>query len=159
MIIRRILFGSLSFRLHSYLSLMRWLRTRGWNRLASLLSRRLERRHGLFIPPEAKIAPTCRFPHPTGIVIGVGAVLGDRTTVFQNVTIGAARTGNGRADRYPTIGSDCVIFAGAVLVGNITIGEGCVIGANAVVTSSFPPGSTIVGSPAVAVTSRRKSRD
>jgi serine O-acetyltransferase len=157
--IKSLFFGSLAFRLQQYLRLMRWLHDQHCIRLATFISRHLERRHGLFIPPEARIAPTCRFPHPTGIVIGVGAKLGDRTTVFQNVTIGAARTGGGRTDRYPKIEADCVIFAGAVLVGDITIGEGSVVGANAVVTRSFPPGSTIVGAPAVSVISRKKSRD
>ena len=153
--LKDLLLGGMSSRLNYYLCAMRWARRRGFTRLANHVSRRLERKHGLFIPARANIAASCRFPHPTGIVLGVGVALGERTVVYQNVTIGAARRGNGAVERYPNVGNDCVIFAGAVLVGDIKIGDGCVIGANAVVTKSFPHNSIIVGAPAMAVNSKK----
>jgi serine O-acetyltransferase len=86
------------------------------------------------IASTAKIHGGVIFPHPQGIVIGAEAVIGARTWIFQNVTIGGSPGKNG----LPTIGNDCRIFTGAVIVGPIEIGEGVTIGANAVVTKSIP---------------------
>lgn len=82
---------------------------------------------------------------------GLGCVLwakkiGGGTTIYQNVTLGAGK-GNGE-DIWPTIGKNCKIYAGAVVIGNITIGDGAVIGANAVVTKDVPPNVVVAGVPA-----------
>lgn len=153
--LKQLFFGGMAQRFQFYLRAMAWAKRSGHRRLANLISRRLERRHGLFIAADAKIASTCRFPHPTGIVIGVGVSIGERVVVYQNVTMGAVRRESGRSKRYPRIGNDCIIFAGAVLVGDIELGDGCVVGANAVVTRSFPPKSTIVGVPGAPASSRK----
>lgn len=71
------------------------------------------------------------FPHPTGIVLGRGAVVGAGSRIFQNVTIGSSRKG-----QYPVIGANVTIYSGAVVAGNLTIGDNATIGANSVVTHS-----------------------
>lgn len=71
-------------------------------------------------------------PHPVGIVIGKGVTFGDNVIIMQNVTIGVARLGESKA---PRIGSNVLIGAGAVVVGDIYIPDNTVIRANAVVTS------------------------
>jgi serine O-acetyltransferase len=84
-----------------------------------------------------------RFPHPTGIVIGAGAMLGERVVIFQHVTIGS----HGKPDAaagYPVIGDDTTIYAGAVIVGGIKIGKACVIGSNAVVAADVPDGAVVI---------------
>jgi serine acetyltransferase len=83
-------------------------------------------------------------PHPFAMVVHARAVIGDRVTIFQGVTLGETGTGPGA----PTIGDDVVIGAGAVVLGPITIDDGAVIGANAVVTVDVPAGGLAVGNPA-----------
>nr|WP_286198736.1 hypothetical protein [Mesorhizobium sp. BR1-1-16] len=96
----------------------------------------------------AVIAPSVSFPHPTGIVIGDGVIIGERAKIYQNVTLGGARVGDQKANNYPTIGQDTVLFAGVVVVGKVTVGANCIVGANAVVLSDVPDGAVAVGSPA-----------
>jgi serine O-acetyltransferase len=96
----------------------------------------------------AQIDSTVIFPHPTGIVIGDGVIVRERVRIFQNVTLGGARIGDQRLNRYPEIGADTVLFAGAVVVGDVRIGRNCVIGANAVVLRDLPDNSVAVGVPA-----------
>jgi carbonic anhydrase/acetyltransferase-like protein (isoleucine patch superfamily) len=52
-----------------------------------------------------------------------------------------------------TIGDNCLIGMGAIVLNGATIGRNCLVGAGALVTEnkSFPEGSLIVGSPAKAV--------
>ncbi len=86
-----------------------------------------------------------KFRHPTGIVVSQHAKIGDGTLIWQNVTIGARSMDH---LEYPTIGRNVRIYAGAVIIGDITIGDNCIVGANSVVTSSFPANSIIAGIPA-----------
>jgi serine O-acetyltransferase len=79
-----------------------------------------------------------------GIVVHSRAVIGARTLIRQNVTIGTRHKGGD----VPEIGSDVVIGAGAVLVGGIKVGDGAVIGANSVVNRDVPSGAVVVGVPA-----------
>jgi serine O-acetyltransferase len=147
----RLLPAEAETRLRRDLARMQAFRDRGWPRLARLMARLIQRRYGVFIAPQARIAPGVRFPHPTGIVIGEGVVVQDRVTIYQNVTLGGARTGDWRAGNYPEIGAGSTIFAGAVVAGRLRVGQGCTIGANAVVLRDVPDGATAVGAPAHAV--------
>ena len=81
------------------------------------------------IAPGAVISGGVILPHPQGIVVGHGAVIGARTWIFQNVTIGGAP---GKAGS-PRVGADVRIFAGAVIAGPISVGNNVIIGANVVV--------------------------
>ncbi len=71
-------------------------------------------------------------PHPQGIVIGGQVVVGKRTWIFQNVTIGGGT--NTAQIGMPCIGSDVRVYAGAVVTGQITVGDNVRVGANAVVS-------------------------
>jgi serine O-acetyltransferase len=71
------------------------------------------------------------FPHPTGIVIGRGAIIGANTRIFQNVTVGSSRRGE-----YPIIGNDVILYSGSVVAGNLTVGDNAIVGANCVVSRS-----------------------
>lgn len=48
-----------------------------------------------------------------------------------------------------TIGDDCWIGGGAIILPGVTIGKRCIIGAGAVVTKDIPDDSLAVGNPAV----------
>ena len=108
-------------------------------------------RTGVDIHPGARIGESLCIDHGTGIVIGETAEIGDRVKIYQGVTIGAksfASDGEGRLirgeKRHPTIGNDCIIYAGATILGGDTvIGDGCIIGGNVWLTHSLPPRHTV----------------
>jgi serine O-acetyltransferase len=95
---------------------------------------------GADIPLNCQIGGGLLIPHPNGIVIHPGAVIGVNCLIFQQVTIGA-RSGAG----LPVIGGHVDIGAGAKILGNVRIGDHARIGANAVVTKSVAPQGTAVG--------------
>ncbi|MDR1026925.1 MAG: hypothetical protein LBL46_00730 [Rickettsiales bacterium] len=99
------------------------------------------------------------FPHPVGIVIGSRVEIGAGTWIWQNVTIGAKKHQLGlspdeEAKRYPTIGKNVMLYAGAVIVGPIHIGDGAAVGANSVVLGDVPAGATVAGNPAKIIRSQ-----
>jgi serine O-acetyltransferase len=73
-------------------------------------------------------------PHPYGVVVHASAVIGDRCTIYQGVTVGEDNVRPG----VPTIGDDVVIGAGAAVLGPVHVGDGARIGANAVVLRDVP---------------------
>ena len=72
-------------------------------------------------------------------------MVGKNTLIYQNVTLGRIGLDNQDA---PVIGDNCVIGAGACILGKIHIGDNVKIGANAVVTKDIPDNCTAVGVPA-----------
>lgn len=101
---------------------------------------------GIEIHPAAVIGDYFFIDHGLGVVIGETSVIGDRVTLYHDVTLGG--TSLVKAKRHPTIGNDVVIGAGAQVLGPITVGDGAHIGANAVVVKDVPAGATMVGIPA-----------
>lgn len=47
-----------------------------------------------------------------------------------------------------TIGNDCWIGGGVIILAGVTIGDGSTVGAGSVVTRSVPPRHVVVGNPA-----------
>ena len=97
---------------------------------------------GADIPLGTRIGGGIKFPHPNGVVIHPGAVIGINCCIFQQVTLGAQRQG------VPTIGAHVEIGAGAKILGAVRVGDHARIGANAVVLCDVPEGATAVGIPA-----------
>ena len=69
----------------------------------------------------------------------VGTVIGDNVTVGHSAIIHGC-----------TIGDDCLIGMGAIILNHAVIGKESIVGAGALVTTEkkFPPRSLIMGSPA-----------
>ena len=99
---------------------------------------------GCEVPVALKAGGGLILPHPTGVIIHHGTVLGPNCMVFQQVTLGTS----GSRPGYPTIGGHVDIGAGAKILGPVTIGDHAMIGANAVVTKDVPSGATAIGVPA-----------
>jgi serine O-acetyltransferase len=118
----------------------RWGLRRGGKagRLISALAwRRIVRGYGCYIDPAAVIGPGARLPHPVGIVVGEGTVIGAKAVIYQNVTFGRR---NAAAASYPQLDDGVTVYAGAVLLGSIRVGEGAVIGAQALIRDDVPAG-------------------
>lgn len=100
---------------------------------------------------QAKIGHGLLIPHAQNIVIGKGVILGSDVTVQQGVTIGANMNKERDGVKYPTVGNNVLIGAGAKVLGPVIVGSNSIIGANAVVVESIPDNSTAVGVPAKVV--------
>ena len=79
-------------------------------------------------------------------MIGETAEVGEGTVIYQGCTLGG--TGKETGKRHPTVGKNCVISAGAKVLGGITVGDCAKVGAGAVVLKDVPPHATVVGVPA-----------
>lgn len=97
------------------------------------------------LPFNNEIKGPVNFPHGTyGIFISGGAVIGENCTIYQQVTIGSNMLIDSKGLGSPIIGNNCLIGAGAKIIGNIKIGDNCRIGANAVVAKDLSDNSVIV---------------
>ena len=94
---------------------------------------------GTAINAGAQFEDVPNLPHGiTGIFVLHSAKIGKNCTILQNVTIGSSK---GKA---PQIGDNCIIGAGAVIIGGIKIGNNCNIGANCTVFKDVPDNTTVV---------------
>lgn len=147
-VITALLFGGVRPWVRLHIRALVKFRDRGQVRRSRFVEGRLQRKYGLFLSHQAIFPRSVELAHPTGVVVGAGVRLGARVKIYQHVTLGGARVGDWQVGNYPTVGDDTVIFAGAVIVGNVTIGRNCIIGANSVVTRDVPDNATAVGAPA-----------
>ena len=96
-------------------------------------------RHGGYIGPDTVIKGNLTLPHGLhGIFISRYAQIGENCRIYQNVTIGEVNK------KAPVIGDNCLIGAGAVIIGAVKIGNHVKIGAGAVVCKDIPDGCTVV---------------
>lgn len=112
-----------------------------------LLHKKIFRKFACDITPGCQLGKVI-FRHPTGIVIGGGAVLADGVIIHQNVTFGALRFDEKEKRGIPcnqVVGKNTIIGCGAKILGDVTIGKNCMIGANSVVTKNIPDNTTVVG--------------
>ena len=114
--------------------------------LARIVSQYSRRRTGIEIHPAARIAPGVFIDHGMGVVIGETAEVGAGSVIYQGVTLGG--TGKQTGKRHPTVGENCVISAGAKVLGDIHVGDYAKVGAGAVVLRDVPAHATVVGVPA-----------
>ncbi len=100
----------------------------------------------------------------TGVFLNYGVVIldvcevriGARTQIGPMAQLLAADHPRGHEARAKglengrpvTIGADCWIGAGALVLPGVTVGDGATVGAGAVVTRDVAPGATVAGNPA-----------
>ncbi len=119
--------------------------------LPRLVAEDAHQRTGIDINAGAQIGREFFIDHGTGVVIGETAIVGDRVTLYQGVTLGAKSfpvdKSTGRLvkglPRHPIVEDDVTIYASATVLGRITVGRGSIIGGNVWLTHSVPPNSRI----------------
>lgn len=111
--------------------------------LAKLFYHIIQILFGCSIPYSVMIEKDVDIAHYHGIVLHQKTIIKSGTMIYQNVTIGGR---NGKVGAV--IGNNCVIGAGACILGDIKVGNNVNIGANAVVLNDVPDNCTVVGVPA-----------
>lgn len=110
--------------------------------LLTFLMNRSAHRHGGYVGNGARFEDVPSLPHGLhGVYISRYASIGAGCRIYQNVTIGEV---NGKA---PRVGHNCLIGAGAILVGDIQVGDDVKIGGGAVVSMNIPNHCTVVAGP------------
>ncbi len=122
--------------------------TRGWHRLAQMLSNYNLMKTGAEFCVGVRIGSPFLIRHPSGIVVGGGVVIGDFCTILQGVTLGRADLTDKSASKDPKIGSYVVFGAYSAALGDITIVDNTIIGAHSVLLESALNKGTYVGTPA-----------
>lgn len=123
----------------------RWCETHHMRPVARLYEMWIYLVHNSFIPATCEIGEGTTFGYKgIGVVVHGRARIGKNCMISQNVTIG----GRGGNYEVPVIGDNCLIGAGAKVLGPITIGDNVTIGANAVMISDAPPNTVWAGVPA-----------
>ncbi|KAI4381154.1 hypothetical protein MLD38_007260 [Melastoma candidum] len=121
-----------------------------WNQGRKVLALSLQSRNsevfGVDIHPAAKIGEGILLDNGTGVVIGETAVIGNRVSLMQGVTLGG--TGKEIGDRHPKIGEGALISARVTILGNIKVGEGAMIAAGSLVLKDVPRHGMVAGIPA-----------
>lgn len=102
------------------------------------------------IANDVKLGCPLWLPHPYGIVIASGTQIGDNCSIFQRTTFAE----KGGVHKGPTIGNNCIIGTGSVIVGNIKIGNNAKIGPNSVVICDVKDNTIAFGNPLQIKTSK-----
>lgn len=110
---------------------------------------------GLQVGDNTYIGPSSIIGVGGPIRIGSGCQFGARVTLIaenhaRDITGQPSATDVVR--KGIAIGNNCWLGHGATILDGVELGDGCIVGAGSVVTRSFPAGTTVVGSPARAIT-------
>lgn len=88
------------------------------------------------------------------IRIGENSNVQDNCVIHEETTVGrGCSIGHGAVLHGCTVGDNCVVGMGAIILNGAVLGEHCLVGAGAVVTgkTNAPDGSLILGNPAQVV--------
>ena len=88
------------------------------------------------------------------ITVGRGTNIQDNCVLHEKTVIGEDCTvGHGAIVHGCTIGNNCMVGMGAIILSGAVIGDNCLIGAGALVTGKMvaPAGSVLLGNPAKVV--------
>jgi len=113
------------------------------------LRNRLIKVYGIEIGGHTKIGMGLHIAHPNGIIFGEGVEIGKNVTIYHQVTFGLNNVSSkGDINAYPKVGDNCIIYAGAKIIGNIKLGNGTIVGANSVLLTDTEENSVYAGIPA-----------
>ena len=137
--------------IHLIRAIRRYQRWRGrWGAIGKAISTLAVVQHrfwsvvcGADIPLNSRFGGGLMLPHPNGVVIHPGVILGPNCMLFQQVTLGMGPTVG-----LPRLGGHVDVGAGAKILGGVVVGDHAKIGANAVVLCDVPDFGTAVGIPA-----------
>lgn len=107
--------------------------------------------NGILCMYDTELPPVFAFIHTVGTVVGK-AHYGNYVAFFQSVTVGADR------GSMPHLGEGCVIYGGAIVVGDCRLGDGVVVAGNsAVIHQDVPANSIVAGrSPNLEISPRKR---
>ncbi|CAH6888816.1 Serine acetyltransferase [Vibrio chagasii] len=101
--------------------------------------------YGASIPLNVDVPKSTVFPHGIhGIFISKSAIIGERVTIYQQVTIGSNQELGHKRFGAPKVGDNCLIGAGAKIIGNIIIGNNVNFGSNVSVARDVPGNTTVI---------------
>jgi len=130
-----------------------WWKIRGKAKSTNFIVKQINKRkhrkmmlkHNALIPLSAHFAGMPHLPHGlNGIFVSKKAVVGEKCTIFHQVTIGSNTLADSRGSGSPVIGNNVYIGCGAKIIGNVHIGDNVRIGANCVVVKDIPDNCTVV---------------
>lgn len=144
-VMARLLYRHMPLRAMAWFRFGCWCSEHGIRGLPAMIQRRIYRHYGLEIGVGSDIEGGLYIAHPVGTVISAEHI-GANCSIVAAVTIGMRNE-----HRFPWIGDNVFIGAGARVLGGITIGDNAKVGANAVVINDVAAGDTVVGMPARSV--------
>jgi acetyltransferase-like isoleucine patch superfamily enzyme len=113
---------------------------------------------GCRIGDDSSVGDYCFLGSAGGIDIGRRVLMGQHVSMhsenheFGNPEVPIQQ--QGVESEGISIGDDCWLGAGAIILDGVRLGDGCVVSAGAVVTHSFPAGSVVAGVPARVIRNR-----
>lgn len=97
--------------------------------------------YGIELPPDADLGRRLHLPHPQGVVVVPGSVVGDDCLLRHGVTLGlGSATRGGR----PRLGDRVQVGPGASILGGVVIGDDVLVGPHALVIHDLPAGARAV---------------
>jgi serine O-acetyltransferase len=139
------------------MGMMEWLIYRRKSRLA----RELMLLYGLDVPAEVRVGDGLILQHRgMGTVIHPDTIIGDRVTIYHQVTVGRADAHVPRENspmRHIEIRDDAILYPGCRILGSAgvtSVGYGTIVAANSVLLSSTGDGEVWAGVPARRVAMR-----
>lgn len=98
--------------------------------------------HGFELGTGCRIGPGLFLPHPRGVILTDGTVIGDCCDIYGMVRF--LRENN----KTPVIGNHVFIGDGCRFLGGVTIGDNVTVGTGALVLQDMEKDSIVVGFPA-----------
>ena len=120
-----------------------------WKILSLYLKNRLIRIYGIEISKNVEIGIGLHIGHANGIIFGENVKIGKNAVIYHQVTFGIDKLDRkGNMNSYPTIGDNCVFYAGSKVFGKINVENGTILGSNSVLLSSTMENGVYGGVPA-----------
>lgn len=115
--------------------------------ISKIIYKKIIRKYGCIIYPNAKVGKGFNIVHPVGIVIGQ-CTIGEDFTIYQNCTIGVRRENDESKGLIPVVGNNVRLCSSSLIIGAVNITDNVTIGANSLIIHDIECSGTYVGNPA-----------